>query len=139
MPDDLYPESVAIDPAWSAETVAVQAGRPVRVPGAPMNPPLTLSSTYVHDTRLQYGRDGNTAGGAFEGAIEALEARPAVVFSSGLATTTALAELVPPGGTVVLSTVTYHGVRHIFERAGGDLGEDRNGIGAGRHQSGFLA
>ncbi len=49
MTESLYPTSVNLDQGWSADTVAVQAGRPARVAGAPMNPPITLSSTYVHD------------------------------------------------------------------------------------------
>ena len=115
-PESLYPEPVAIDPDWTPDTVAVQAGRPARVPGAPMNPPLTLSSTYVHDAALEYGRDGNTACGALEAALGALDRGHAVAFASGLAAATAIADLVPAGGTVVVSTVTYYGVRNVFER-----------------------
>ena len=92
------------------------AGRPARVAGAPMNPPITLSSTYVHDASLEYGRDGNAGWGALESALGALDGGQAVTFASGLAAATAIAALVPPGGTVALSTVTYHGVRNIFER-----------------------
>ena len=120
MTEQLYPPSLSLDPAWAADTVAVQAGRPARVPGAPMNPPMTLSSTYVHDARVEYGRDGNVAWGALEAALGALDSGHAVTFASGLAATTAIAELVPAGGTVVLSSVTYHGVRHIFDRMAED-------------------
>ena len=116
MPEPTYPRPVALDPAWAADTVAVQAGRPARVPGAPMNPPVTMSSTYVHDATLEYGRDGNTGWGALEEALGALDGGQAVTFASGLAAATAIADLVPAGGTVVLSTVTYYGVRTIFER-----------------------
>ena len=112
----MYPTPVDLDPAWTADTVAVQAGRPARVAGAPMNPPITLSSTYVHDATLEYGRDGNTAWGALEAALGALDGGRAVAFSSGLATATAIADLVPAGGTVVLASATYHGVRNIFDR-----------------------
>ena len=115
MTEPLYPAPLAIDEAWSADTVAVQAGRPARVAGAPMNPPITLSSTYVQDASIEYGRDGNAGWGALESALGALEGGQAVTFASGLAAATAIAALVPPGGTVALSTVTYHGVRHIFD------------------------
>ena len=115
MTEELYPTPLTLDPAWADDTIAVQAGRPARVPGAPMNPPMTLSSTYVHDARLEYGRDGNVAWGALEAALGALDVGQAVTFASGLAATTAIASLVPAGGTVVLSSVTYHGVRHIFD------------------------
>jgi cystathionine gamma-synthase len=115
---------LSLDPEWSADTVAVQAGRPQRIPGAPMNPPLVLSSTYLHDATIEYGRDGNVAWAALEAALGALDGGRAVTFASGLAAATAIADLVPPGGTAVLSTVTYHGVRNIFERlvAAGRLG-----------------
>ncbi|MBI2777738.1 MAG: aminotransferase class V-fold PLP-dependent enzyme [Chloroflexi bacterium] len=116
MPNPLYPAPLALDPGWSAETVAVQAGRPPREPGAPMNRPISMSATYVQDAALEYGRDGSATYGALEAALGALEGGTAVTFATGLAAVTAIADLVPPGGTVVLSTVTYHGVRRIFER-----------------------
>jgi cystathionine gamma-synthase len=116
MPEPLYPAPLALDPAWTPDTVAVQAGRPARVAGAPMNPPVALSSTYVHSASVEYGRDGNVAWGALEAALGALDGGQAVTFGSGSAAATAIADLVPPGGTVVLSTVTYYGVRRVFER-----------------------
>ncbi len=116
MPDAPHDAPLTLDPAWTADTVAVQAGRPAREPGAPMNAPITLSSTYVHDATIEYGRDGNAGWVALEAALGALDGGRAVTFASGLAATTAIADLVPVGGTVVLSTVTYFGVRNIFER-----------------------
>jgi cystathionine gamma-synthase len=116
MPDSLYPAPLPLDPAWTADTVAVQAGRPARLPGAPMNAPIILSSTYVHDAKLEYGRDGNTSWGALEAALGVLDGGQAVTFASGLAAVTAIADLVPAGGTVVLPSVAYFGVRNIFER-----------------------
>ncbi len=109
------PATVTVDPGWAPETVAVQAGRPTRTAGAPMNPPLVLSATYVHDAAVEYGRDGNVGWAALEAALGALDGGLAVTFASGLAASTAIADLVPPAGAVVLSSVTYHGVRHIFE------------------------
>ena len=81
-----------------------------------MNPPITLSATYVHDASLEYGRDGNTTWGALEAALGALDGGSAVTFASGMAAATAIAALVPAGGTVVLASVAYHGVRTIFDR-----------------------
>jgi cystathionine gamma-synthase len=112
--ESLYPAPLDMDPDWADDTVAVQAGRPARVPGAPMNPPVTLSSTYVHDAALEYGRDGNIGWGALEASLGVLDGGHAVTFASGLAAATAVADLVPAGGTVVLSSVTYYGVRNIF-------------------------
>ena len=116
MNESLDPAALTLDPEWLADTVAVQAGRPARVPGAPMNAPITLSSTYVHDATIEYGRDGNAGWSALETALGALDGGRAVTFASGLAAATAIADLVPAGGTVVLSSVTYYGVRNIFER-----------------------
>jgi cystathionine gamma-synthase len=107
---------LSLEPSWSPETVAVQAGRPARNPGAPMNVPITLSSTYLHDAVVEYGRDGNAGWAALEVALGALDGGRAVTFASGLAAATAIIDLVPTGGTVVLSTVTYYGVRNILER-----------------------
>ena len=120
MTEPLYPAPLDLDQAWSADTVAVQAGRPARVAGAPMNEPITLSSTYVHDAGLEYGRDGNSAWGALEAALGALDGGHAVTFASGLAAATGIAALVPPGGTVVLPSVAYFGVRNIFDRMRSD-------------------
>jgi cystathionine gamma-synthase len=105
-----------IDPGWAPDTISVQAGRPPREPGAPMNPPLSMSSTYVHDADLEYGRDGSSTNGALEAALGALEGGRAITFSTGLAAASAIADLVPAQGTIVLSTLTYHGVRVIFDR-----------------------
>jgi cystathionine gamma-synthase len=116
MSESLHPTHLTLDPSWTADTVAVQAGRPARVAGAPMNAPIAMSSTYVHDATVEYGRDGNAGWAALEVALGALDGGRAVTFASGLAAATAIADLVPTGGTVVLSSVTYFGVRNIFER-----------------------
>lgn len=116
MTDPLYPAPVDLDPSWSAETVAVQAGRPARMAGAPMNAPISMSSTYVHDASLEYGRDGNRTWGALEAALGGLDGGRAVTFASGLAAATAIAALVPAGGVVVMASVAYYGVRTILER-----------------------
>ncbi len=105
-----------LDAGWSPDTVLVQAGRPRRVPGAPVNPAVHLNATYLHDTALAYGRDGNAGWAALEVALGALDHGTAVTFSSGLAAATAIADLVPTGGVVVLPTVAYYGIRTIFTR-----------------------
>ena len=48
MSNNKYPEFVPVEPDWNPNTVVVQAGRPARVAGAPMNTPVTLSSTCPH-------------------------------------------------------------------------------------------
>ena len=84
---------LTLDPAWTADTVAVQAGRPERIGGAAMNAPITMSATYVHDAAIEYGRDGNAGWGALEAALGALDGGRAVTFASGLAAATAIAML----------------------------------------------
>jgi cystathionine gamma-synthase len=116
VPDSPQPTSLALDPAWTADTVAVQAGRPARSSGAPMNAPITMSSTYVQAAAVEYGRDGSAGWEALETALGVLDGGRAVTFASGLAAATAIADLVPTGGTVVLSSATYFGIRNIFER-----------------------
>ena len=86
-------DSLPISPEWRPETVTVQAGRPARTPGAPMNPPITLSTTYVHTSDIGYGRDGNSGWIALETALGKLEGGIAVTFASGLAAATAIADL----------------------------------------------
>lgn len=83
MNESLYPAALTLDSGWTADTIAVQAGRPARVPGAPMNPPITMSSTYVHDASIEYGRDGNAGWGALETALGALDGGRAVTFVPG--------------------------------------------------------
>ena len=116
MTDSTNPDAVVLDAAWSPDTVAVQAGRPARTPGAPMNAPITMSSTYVQAAPIEYGRDGSAGWAALETALGVLDGGRAVTFASGLAAATAIADLVPTGGTVVLSSATYFGIRNIFER-----------------------
>ena len=54
MSNNQYPEFVPVETNWNPDTVTVQAGRPSKVVGAPMNTPIALSSTYVHTTDLGY-------------------------------------------------------------------------------------
>ena len=116
MPEPIYSAHVDLVGTWSPDTVAVQAGRPARVHGAPMNAPVSLSSTYVQASGLEYGRDGNESWGALEAALGALDGGHAVVYPSGLAAAAAIAALVPPRGIAVVPSVAYFGVRNIFAR-----------------------
>src|SRR5687767_1448095 len=65
-------------------TLAVTAGRPAREPGAPLNPPVVLSSTYAAGAEIGYGRGGNPTWTAFEEALGALEDGTALAFASGM-------------------------------------------------------
>ncbi len=81
-----------------------------------MNTPMTLSSTYVHTTDLEYGRDGNQSWGTLEEALGKLEGGIATTFSSGLAAATAITDLIVSGGTLLAPTGSYDGVKNIFAR-----------------------
>lgn len=95
-------------------TRAVTAGRPARVPGAPVNAAMELSSTFVSTGVPQagvamYGRYDAPTWHPFEEALAALEGAdlPALVFGSGMAAVDAVLALVPPGGRVVVPRHAY--------------------------------
>src|SRR5665811_668174 len=109
--------------SWAPSTLVVTAGRPARRQGAPLNPPVVLSSTYVSagvpgpGDRV-YGRYDNETWDAFEEALAALEGstRPAFVFASGMAAVAAVMSLVPHGGRIVMPRHTYQvALQHAHE------------------------
>lgn len=116
----------------SPATLTVAAGRPARTQGAPVNPPLVLSSTFVSrgvpapDEPL-YGRMDAETWHPFEQTLGALErsAHPALVFGSGMAAIAAAFSLIPPGGRLVLPRhsyqVTLAYARDLEERLGVDV------------------
>lgn len=113
--------------ALHPESLAVAAGRPERVPDAPLNQPIVPASTYVgaantDGPEIGYGRYGNAGWAALEATVGALEGGRAVSFSSGMAAGHAVLELVPPQGILVLPQHCYLGVagaaRERAERQG---------------------
>jgi cystathionine gamma-synthase len=118
--------------ALAPETVAVTTGRPARTQGAPVNPPVVLSSTYVSQGvpqpgELMYARADTETWGPFELTLGALErsANPALVFGSGMAAIAAALSLVPRGGRLVLPRhayqVTLGYARDLAERSDVEL------------------
>lgn len=104
------PSPAALSPA----TLTVAAGRPPREQGAPVNPPIVLSSTYVSQGvqapgEFLYTRMDTETWHPFEEALAALEgaAEPAIAFGSGMAALAAVFALVPDGGRVVLPRHAY--------------------------------
>ncbi|MDR2722575.1 MAG: PLP-dependent transferase [Cellulomonadaceae bacterium] len=97
----------------SASTVAVTAGRPDRVQGGPVNPPVVLSSTYmsqgVPGEEMVYTRNSTETWLPFEQTVALLEGAslPGLVFGSGMAAVAAALSLVPDGGVLVLPQHTY--------------------------------
>ncbi|HWT25635.1 MAG TPA: aminotransferase class I/II-fold pyridoxal phosphate-dependent enzyme [Solirubrobacteraceae bacterium] len=95
-------------------TLAVTAGRPVG-PGAPLNPPVVLTSTYRAGGERTYGRSGGPTHEAFEAALGALEGGRCVAFASGMAAVVAVLETLPAGGRVVAPRSLYWGVRQVLD------------------------
>lgn len=101
----------------SPSTLAVGAGRPPRIPGAPLNAPITMASALVPGGDSEYGRHGNPTWESFEAVLGALEGGRALAFASGIAATTALFDLVPVRATVVAPRHAYYGtIAQLIER-----------------------
>jgi cystathionine gamma-synthase len=97
------------------ESLLVAAGRPARTPAGPVNPPISLSSTFHAGGPRVYGRDGNDTVEAFEAALGAVEGGRVTAFSSGMAACTALIEGLPVGSVVVLPTSYYNFHRTLLD------------------------
>lgn len=97
-------------------TIAVTAGRPDRVPDAPLNTPIVPASAFFAGGPTEYAREGGPTVAALEAAIAALESvgasKPAhaIAFSSGMAAAEAVLDLVSLGGRVIAPATTYTGV-----------------------------
>ena len=94
----------------SPRTQVVTAGRPERTPGAPLNPPVTFTSTYIADGPTNYARVDNPTWTPFEQAVGELEGGEALLYSSGMAAVSAVLALVPQGGVVLAPAAAYNGV-----------------------------
>lgn len=98
------------------ETRVVHAGRPPRIPGGPLNPPIVAAAPLHAGVEDDYARDHHPTVAAFEEAVGALEGGTAVAFSSGMAAIEAvLATLVPVGGRVVAPIDCYSGTKALVE------------------------
>jgi cystathionine gamma-synthase len=106
-------------------SLVVALGRPPRIPGASVNPPVELTATYAAPEQgVGYGRNGNPTWTAFEEAVGALEHGDALVFGSGMGAITAAMSLLPPGGTVVAPRHAYNLTSALLEdyaKAGHDV------------------
>lgn len=101
---------------WDPKTLIVAGGRPAHAVNAPVNHPVTFTSTYhsqsvaAADERV-YSRFSNPSWDPFEEVLGQLEAAssPALVFSSGMAAIAAALSLVPSGGVLVMPKHSYNG------------------------------
>jgi cystathionine gamma-synthase len=105
-----------MSPDLDPSTVVVHAGRPERVPNAPVNESPVFSSTYVAGGDRGYGRFGNDAWTALEQTLGQLEGGRGLTFASGMAAVAAIADLVPVGGRVVAPQHAYSGVLALLDQ-----------------------
>jgi cystathionine gamma-synthase len=103
-------------PELDPSTVVVHAGRPERVPNAPVNESPVFSSTYVAGGDRGYGRFGNDAWTALEETLGQLEGGRGLTFASGMAAASAVIDLVPVGGRVVAPQHAYSGVVALLDQ-----------------------
>ncbi len=94
----------------SPETLVVSLGRPDKSPDAPVNVPVVLSSTFHAGGPVAYARTSNPTWEALETVVGALEGGRALAFASGMGGISAVLDLVPSGGVVVVSSHSYSGV-----------------------------
>jgi cystathionine gamma-lyase len=100
-------------------TRAIHAGLPPAEQGAPLTPGPVLAAPFhlrgdTDAAPYGYGRDGNPTWSAVEAALGALEDAESVLFSSGMAATSALLEAALGAGDVLVVTHDgYPGVRRI--------------------------
>ncbi|TCM41065.1 PLP-dependent aspartate aminotransferase family protein [Kribbella sp. VKM Ac-2568] len=97
-------------------TVVVHAGRPARVPDAPLGESPVFSSTYIAGGDRGYGRFDNDAWAALETTLGELEGGRGLTFASGMAAAAALFDLVPVGGRVVAPQHAYSGVLGLLDQ-----------------------
>lgn len=117
------------DPKDSFETLAVHAGQePDELTGA-VSPPIYQTSTYRQDSvgnprgGYEYARTQNPTRERLERAVAALEkGRHGIAFSSGSATTAALAEMVLPGEEIVACNDVYGGTFRYLDKVSGPRG-----------------
>lgn len=103
------------DPHADPATLVVTLGRPPKEPGAPLNPPVELSTTFVGGGSTAsgqpvYGRTDNTTWQALETVVGTLEGSPAgcVVFGSGMAAVTAVLDTLPLGSLLLVPPSAYN-------------------------------
>lgn len=100
-----------------AASRVVALGRPARSPGAPVNVPVHLTSTFVADGDVGYGRVSNPTWEALEEVLASLEGTEegmALAFASGLSAVSAVVALVPVGGVVVVPQHAYNGTTALL-------------------------
>lgn len=97
-------------------TQAIVAGRPKRMPGAPLNEPPELATNYVSGSSRVYARgEGSRSWSAFEEAVGVMEGGLAIAYATGMAAAAAVADLVPCGGWVAFAGETHPAIQDLME------------------------
>ena len=103
-------------------TRAIHAGQPADPQTGAVITPIYATSTYAQESPgkhkgLDYGRSHNPTRWAYEKCLADLEgAKHGFAFSSGMAATSAILELLDSGAHVVALDDLYGGTRRVFER-----------------------
>ena len=100
----------------ATESKVVAAGRPAKQPDGALNPPIALNSTFHEGGPVGYGRYGNETWSALEEAISVLEGGKTLLFSSGMAATTAVFSLLPEGAVIVAANNGYQGTTTLLKK-----------------------
>jgi len=104
---------------WTPRTLAVSAGRP-HGPGEPLNTPIVPASNFEAGGDFTYARsEGTPTWVALEEAVGALEGGHATAFASGVATLSAVLDLLPVGSRVAVPTFSYAVTRGALAHAEG--------------------
>ncbi|QZY52040.1 trans-sulfuration enzyme family protein [Leucobacter tenebrionis] len=107
---------MSFEPSLRPETSVVALGRPDPAPDGPLNPPISLSSTFRSAGEpgpgdRVYARYSNPTWEPLEEAIASLEGGgvAGLAFASGMAAVSAALSLAPIGGVAVVPSASYNG------------------------------
>ena len=106
-------DSASVDASRDAErmnTFLVHAGRGPQDPGQSLNPVIAPASTFHAGGQWNYARFGSPGAEQVEELIGGIEGGSALVFASGMAAASAVLDLIPAGGTIVIASGAYNGV-----------------------------
>ncbi len=98
------------------ETKVVAAGRPAKKPDGPLNPPISLNSTFHEGGPIGYGRYGNESWSALEEAISSLEGGQTLIYGSGMAAISCVFSLLPHGAVIIASHHGYQGTTTMLKQ-----------------------
>ncbi len=98
------------------ETKVVAAGRPDKKPDGPLNPPISLNSTFHAGGPIGYGRYGNESWSALEEAISTLEGGQTLIYGSGMAAISCVFSLLPHGAVITASHHGYQGTTVMLKQ-----------------------